>query len=270
MNHSNLDWALLVNEHKALRPGALAPGSHDSSKFGAASSSLAFLRGDSMRMPTGLSERIDLNSLLQAANGGAPRQASAVSSIAEYAAIQQRLFLEEQARRDLISQALMQSQQSTQGPSMGELLAKLGVYQAPSSLLSHSKKGFEEKTSSTPPLKKRRIHKNLAPSSDATPAVKAQTTAAVVAPIVPLSHKERKSTFPLPVKQGNQGIPIRVSSLAKFGATWKHLHSKSTISDPVLKRKFVSEMFGRKITNCDGERMYKKVHGLKGKSSNNK
>jgi hypothetical protein len=139
---------------------------------------------------------------------------------------------------------------------MGELLVKLGIYQGHQSLMSHPKKGLDDKNFKSPPLKKRRIVKQ---STAAT--VPALTPAA---PVLPLSIKERKSTFPLPAKAGQEGRPIRILSLDKFEASWKHLKSSSSISDPLAKRKFVSEYFGRNMIKNDTKHLCNKVQGLKG------
>jgi hypothetical protein len=268
--NSNLDWTRLVEEHQSNLSGGGGLGRVSSPGLGkfvpqsGTTASAAFLRGDGMQLPhssaVGLSDRIELSSLLQAASAGAGTSAPVASTIADYAALQQRLFLEDQARRDLVAHALLRHQsQSTQEATMAELLASLGVYPNNNNnnnegISSHPSKGLEgNKEHSSPPLKKRRINKHAA--SDKKNA----------APIMPLSYTERKSTFPLPMKEG-QGNQVKILSLSQFETAWKRLESNG-LQGSDLKNKFATEFFARKITKNDPGRLYKKVHGLSNGSS---
>lgn len=175
------------------------------------------------------------------------------TTLSDYAALHQRLLLEEQMRRDLLAQAwigaqLQQASQPQSG-SVSDLLEKLGLLPGGS---APSVKQLAESSSSLPepPFKKPRLEVASKPPPTSAPEI-----------VINLSKKEKKSSFPMPSLSGKDE-PVPVKKLTSFNKTWSRLAENAGFQDPEQKEEFVAEFFARNLYKNYSDSLYKKVNGL--------
>lgn len=169
----------------------------------------------------------------QQSNSSATRGPAAI----DYAAIRQRLLLEEQARRDLVAQALISAQipqtHQTAAPNVAGLLTQIGMMgQGQTSSMLRGAEGIVAVAEAASKRQKLAVRD---PQKDFV--------------AVQLSDRERNAQFPLPSgSKGENGRSVRIGSLSSFRKHWTALNEKSTgILDPTLKHRFVAEFFSRKL-----------------------
>jgi len=169
------------------------------------------------------------------------------SAIADYAMLQQRMFLEDQARRDLVAQAMANSQFACPPGMGGGLLPMAQQEQAQRSLLAGG--GFARPA---PMQQPRTSSKKQKLGGKVRRATKRKKRAGVPPPSFSLSRREKKSKFPLPAgaeTEGTGAVPL-VGALSSLRKRWNAMNEKCTsITDPEEKERAVAEFFARRLVS---------------------
>jgi hypothetical protein len=251
-----MDWSRILQEAKEGEASARGASAATTTPNTLNTALAASLEGLGLGGLTGFSDNLNLGGLM--APNALPLTASSlgigrVDNVADLLALQQRIVLEERARRDAaLTRALLSLQQpqmplfGATDPAIPALLENIAAGQSRPE--QQHRKG--RKRSSKPPAKKRKV------------------VTAHVNTLLPLTQQEIKSNFPCPQQEKER--EVRIEKLSSLDKTWSKIQEKmdqSKVDDLEAKKRFRRELFSRIISKKGSRVLYKKLQEIKKRKS---